>query len=139
MNPNNPYKEAHLLVAAVRVLEYRGQSPPTLDETADLLSISIEEAGRLCRKLESAGIIETVKKSDEIRLFVGDHRLIEQIPDRAEENPLSAELEKFQKQKQAERKTLDYLRSRQEEKRKKMHAQIQRQLKRREPGETDNS
>lgn len=129
MNVNSPYKEAHLMVAAVRILEYRHQSPPTLEQAAGMLCVSIEEAGRLCRKLVSMGIIETLEKSDEIRLFIGNHRLIEQIPDKAEKNQLSAELEKFRRQKKAERKTIDELRSRQEAKRKKIKEQIQHQLK----------
>ncbi|MFO7861686.1 MAG: hypothetical protein R6U41_10730 [Desulfosalsimonas sp.] len=129
MNVNSPYKEAHLLVAAVRILEYRHQRPPALEQIAELLSISTEEAGRLCRKSESAGIIETLEKSGETRIFISDHRRIENLSDQAEETALSAELEKFRKQKQAERKTIDELRTRQADKRKKKHEQIERRLK----------
>jgi hypothetical protein len=129
MNINSPYKEAHLLVAAVRVLEYRHQRPPALEQIAELLSMSTEEAGRLCRKSEAAGIIETLEKSGEIRIFISDHRRIDNLSDQAEDTGLSAELEKFRKQKQAERKTLDELRTCQADKRKKMHEQIERRLK----------
>lgn len=129
MNINSPYKEAHLLVAAVRVLEYRHQRPPALEQIAELLSVSTEEAGRLCRKSESAGIIETLEKSGEIRVFIKDHQLIENLADQGPDTPLSAELEKFRKQKQAQRKTIDELRTRQADKRKKMHEQIEQQLK----------
>jgi seryl-tRNA synthetase len=82
-----------------------------------------------CRKLESVGILEIIEKSGEARLFIGDHRLIEKLPDKTEKNRLSRDLEKFYREKQAERKTIDALRSMQEEKRKKINKQIEQQLK----------
>ena len=138
MNVKTPYREAHLVVAAVRILEYRHQRPPSLEQVAELLSISTEEAGRLYRKLESEGILEGMEKSGEVRLFISDHRLIEQLPDQAAESGLSAELEKFRQQKQKERNSVEALRTRQEQKRKKMQEQIEQQLKDRISGPGDN-
>ncbi|MFW6081520.1 MAG: hypothetical protein ACOC7W_06370 [Desulfosalsimonas sp.] len=129
MKVNSLYKEAHLFVAAVRILEYRNDSPPAVEDAAGLLSISAEEAGRLCRKLKSMGIIETVEKSGEIRLFVGDHLRIEDIEDRPAQSSISVELEKFRKQKQDERKSLHDLKEGQQQKRKKVREEIERQLK----------
>lgn len=131
MKADSPYKEAHLVVAAIRILEYQKESPPALGDVADLLSVSSEEAGRLCRKLSAMGIVETVDKAGETRLFVGDHRKIEQIEDRPKESPLSQELEKFRRQKQSERRTLDEIRTSQEQKRKKVQEEIERRLRER--------
>ena len=136
MNINNPYREAHLIAAAVRILEFLHKGPPSIDQVASLLSISTEEANHASRKLESLGIIETIEKSGETRLFIGDHHLIEKLPDKAEKTRLSEDLEKFYKTKQAERKTLDELRSMQEEKRKKINERIEQQLKSQLSGNT---
>lgn len=129
MKVNSLYKEAHLFVAAVRILEYLNDSPPAIENAAGLLSISAEEAGRLCRKLKSMGIIETVEKSGETRLFVSDHLRIEDIEDRPAQSAISEELEKFRKQKKDERKSLHELKEGQQQKRKKVREEIERQLK----------
>lgn len=131
MNVNSQYKEAHLLVAAVRILEYRHNAPPTLEDVGQMLAISPEEASRISRKLRSMGIVETVEKAGETRLFVSNHHRIEEISDQPEEAGISKELEKFRQKKQDEKKTLDSLRARQEEKRKKMQEDIERKLKNR--------
>lgn len=129
MKTNSLYEEAHLLTAAVRILEYRNDSPPSFEDVAGILSISTEEASRLSRRLKSMGIIETVEKSGETRLFIADHLRIEDIEDRPEESSISEELEKFRKQKENERKTIDKLRAGQEQKRKKVQEEIERKLK----------
>ncbi|MFO7930740.1 MAG: hypothetical protein ACQETG_02690 [Thermodesulfobacteriota bacterium] len=138
MKVNSLYKEAHLLVAAVRILEYRNDSPPAIEDAAGLLSISAEEAGRLCRKLKSMGIIETVEKSGETRLFVNDHLRIEDIENRPEQSSISEEVEKFRKQKQDERRSLHELKEGQQQKRKKVREDIERQLKERLSQNKDN-
>ncbi|MCF8111396.1 MAG: hypothetical protein K9J85_07890 [Desulfobacteraceae bacterium] len=129
MKVNSLYREAHLVVAALRIIEYRNQSPPCLEDVAQMLSVSAEEVLRVCRKLKSMGIIETVEKSGETRLFITDHLRIEDIEDRPEQSSISEELEKFHRQKQSERKTIDELKAGQEQKRKKVQEEIERKLK----------
>lgn len=129
MKANSLYKEAHLIVAAIRILEYRNEAPPCLEDVAGMLSISAEEAARLCRRLGSMGIIETVEKSGETRLFIADHLRIEDIEDKPGQSSISAELEKFRRQKQNDRKTIDELKSGQEQKRKKIQEEIERKFK----------
>ncbi len=129
MKANSLYKEAHLVVAAVRILEYRNESPPSLEDVAEMLSVSTEEAARVCRKLKSMGILETIEKSGETRLFIADHRRIEDIEDSPEQSSISEELEKFRQKKRSERKTIDDLRAGQNEKRRKIQEEIERKLK----------
>lgn len=139
MKVNSPYKEAHLIVAAVRILEYRNETPPRLEDVAEMLSVSAEEVSRVCRKLKPMGIIETVEKSGEARLFIADHMRIEDIEDRTEQSPISEELEKFRKQKQSERKTIEELKTGQEQKRKKVQEEIERKLKERMSKKENNT
>lgn len=139
MNVNSKYKEAHLIVAAIRILEYRQNAPPTLEDVAKMLSISPEEASRISRNLRSMGIVETVEKSGETRLFVSDHLRIEELSDQPEQDALSRELEKFRQKKQSEKKTLESLKAQQEEKRRKMQQDIEQKLKNRMSDKKDNA
>ncbi|MCF8024317.1 MAG: hypothetical protein K9J79_01680 [Desulfobacteraceae bacterium] len=129
MKANSLYMEAHLIVSAVRILEHRNDSPPALEDVAGILSVSTEETARICRRLKPMGIIETVEKSGETRVFVNDHLRIEDIEDRPEENSISEELEKFRKKKEGERKKLDDLRTSQQQKRKKVQEEIEQKLR----------
>ncbi len=138
MNVNSKYKEAHLIVAAIRILEYRQNAPPTLEDVAKMLAISPEEASRISRNLRSMGIVETVEKSGETRLFVSDHLRIEELSDQPEQDGLSRELEKFRQKKQNEKKTLESLKAQQEEKRRKMQQDIEQKLKNRMSDKKDD-
>lgn len=138
MNVNSKYKEAHLIVAAIRILEYRQNAPPTLEDVAKMLAISPEEASRISRNLRSMGIVETVEKSGETRLFVSDHLRIEELSDQPEQDGLSRELEKFRQKKQNEKKSLESLKAQQEEKRRKMQQDIEQKLKNRMSDKKDD-
>lgn len=139
MNVNSKYKEAHLIVAAIRILEYRQNAPPTLEDVGKMLAISPEEASRISRNLRSMGIVETVEKSGETRLFVSDHLRIEELSDQPEQDALSRELEKFRQKKQSEKKTLESLKAQQEEKRKKMQEDIEQKLKKQMSDKKDDA
>ena len=54
----DPYNEAHLFVAAIRIVYHQKQSPPTIDEVCSTLNISVESGLSTCRSLEKLGIIE---------------------------------------------------------------------------------
>ena len=49
------YDSAHLFTAAVRLLTYQDQSPPDIDQVCDLLQLSQERGGFICRRLEELG------------------------------------------------------------------------------------
>ena len=57
MKKMNPYVEGHLVVAAIRVLDHQRQRPPSVEEIGELLSVSREQAYRMCNKLTEAEII----------------------------------------------------------------------------------
>jgi len=91
------YTEAHLFVAAVRVLQHRNQTPPRLEDVSEMLRISVELGHSICRRLAKLGIIETLEDPFSIMVAVADHLRIEKIPRQTEEeSSLARELEKFQ-------------------------------------------
>jgi hypothetical protein len=98
------YTEAHLFVAAVRVLQHLNGSPPRIEDVGEMLRISVESAHTTCRNLKKLGIVETFEDPFAVKLAVADHLEIEKIPRKAaQENTLAKELEKFQ----AGKKNLD--------------------------------
>src|SRR5512145_925482 len=59
IKPN--YHEAHLIVAAVRVLSHRDQRPPTPEEVASLLGITSEKVHIVVHELGGLGVLRLLK------------------------------------------------------------------------------
>lgn len=90
------YESAHLFVAAIRLLSHRDQSPPDLDQVCEMLQLSKERGGFICRRLEEIGAVEAVQGAYGLRLFVRQHLKIEDIPKEDAPDRLQDELSKFQ-------------------------------------------
>ena len=131
MNNRTLYTDAHLMVSAIRVLEYQNTAPPTMEDISQMLSMSLDETNRLCRKIEDRGIIKTVTKAGETRLFVADHLAIENIETNKEESAdtLSSELAEFRKAKDAQKKKVEDIRAQQKKKREALRQELDRKLK----------
>ena len=129
MNDLDLYRKAHLLVAAIRILEYRRHSPPAIETVCELLEISTEEGGFLFRKLEECGIIESVENAQEIRLYIRDHLKIEEIPKGAAETQLDKELKNFQTSRKGLTQKVESFQAAQAEKKKQMFAELEKKLK----------
>ena len=124
------YQQAHLWVAAVRILEYRNQLSPTVEAICDLLGFSTEQGHRLIRKLESRGILQAIAKGGEVRCAIADHRLLEDLPQaEAELPPLSAEVAQFKAQRSEISNKVDTLRAQQDRKKQDLFAELSAKLK----------
>jgi DNA-binding Lrp family transcriptional regulator len=97
MDKDNFYTKAHLVVAAVRIWEYREANPPTIENICDMLSLSVEEGNRLCRKLKEHEVIDIIEKAGEARIFIIDHLKLEALVGIKEGRRLDDELENFKK------------------------------------------
>ena len=96
----DPYNEAHLFVAAIRLLQHQKQSPPAIEDVCSALDISVEAGLATCRKLEKLDIIQISEDPFSIKLSVGNYLEIEQLPrEQQEEDSLSQELEQFMEKK----------------------------------------
>lgn len=96
------YTEAHLFVAATRVLHHKGGCPPALEDVCTLLGFSVELGHTISRRLEKHGIVEILADPFSVKLAVANHLEIEKLPKhQAEENSLAKELEKFQSEKKS--------------------------------------
>ena len=52
----DPYNEAHLFVATVRILEHLKGTAPPVEEVCSMLNISVESGLVVCRKLKKLNI-----------------------------------------------------------------------------------
>lgn len=124
-----PYDEAHLFVAAVRILFYQKGAPPSVDDVCRMLSWSLERGHALCRRLAAPGIIETVEDSFSIKLFVADHGKIEEIPRGQDAPGLAREIENFQKNRQDMTGRVEGLQAELSRKKQDLFAELEKKMK----------
>ena len=123
------YSEAHLLVAAIRVHEHLHSQPATLEDVCRMLAFSTEHAGIISRRLEDLGILEAVQGSFGARLFVRDHRKLEDIPRGEFGRKLEDEVKKFQDLQRSFTQKIETLQAEQAGKKKNLFAEMEKKLK----------
>jgi hypothetical protein len=127
----DPYNEAHLFVAAIRIVHHQKQSPPTIEEVCSTISISVEAGLPTCRSLEKLGIIEMSEDPFSIKLTIANYLDIEKLPREVkDENKLARELEEFMAKKKDMDKKVETIKADLEKKRQDMHSSIEEKLRR---------
>ena len=129
MQGTDLYSYAHLVVAAIRVLEHQKTIPPSIDDICQILSFSPERGNLICRKLHEIGIIDVVEGAYGTRLFIKNHLLIEEIQKGTRESGLEKELKKFKEAKKDYTQKIESLQAEQAEKRKSLFSEIEKKLK----------
>ena len=129
MPTQNLYANAHLMVAAVRVLSHQLGSPPSLEKVATTLLFSKEKSHFICRKLEEANVIEVIEGAFGNRIVIKDHLKLEDIPKGASESKLDEELKRFKSSKKDLEKRVESIKSEQDKKQKQLFADIEEKLK----------
>jgi len=132
------YEAAHLVTAAIRVIEFTEQQPPSVEAVAALLSVSAEQVLRISRKLEKEGIINIITGGYGDKLFIRDHQAIESLPQEAGTGDMTSELERFKAEQKERDKKIEAIRQKEEERKRKLFDQIEQQFKGKTP-ETGNS
>lgn len=124
------YSEAHLFVAAIRVLQHQKKNPPSLEEVCLMIGSSTESGYAICRTLKKAGIIETLEDPYSVKLFVADHLGLEKIPQQQnQESSLAKELEEFKKEKSSKEKKFADMQAELEKKKKDKLSEIEAKFK----------
>ena len=77
--PKADYRDGHLVVAAIRVLEHTQRVPPREEDVAELLQWHVDHARVLVRALRDRGILSELKAAHEIRLQIADHGALEEL------------------------------------------------------------
>jgi len=126
----DPYNEAHLFVAAMRILHHQKQSPPTIEELCSFLAISVESGLLTGRSLKKLGIIEISEDPFSIKLSIDDHLGIEKLErETKSEDSLSSELEAFMSKKKDMDKKVEAIQADLKQKRQEMHGGIEEKLR----------
>lgn len=126
------YDEAHLFVAAVRVLTYQKGVPPSVEEVASLVSHSVEWGRSIGKRLKELGIIHIAEAQYGAKVFIEDHLRLEASPREKRDTGLGAEVEAFKKRQEAFGKKIEGLQAEAEKRKKDLFAELERQLKDRE-------
>jgi len=123
------YHQSHLFVSAIRILDHKNPTPPSIDDVCHLLDFSLERGHFICNKLVEMGIVEIVEGSYGMRLFIRDHTLLEEIPQSDQENKLDKALRQFQASKKGYTDKVASIQANQKEKRKNLFADLEKKLK----------
>ena len=129
MQSKNFYSEAHLVVAAIRILEHQNSASPSIDEVCRTISFSLEQGNFVCRKLKEINIIEIVDGAFGTKLFIKNHLLLEKIPQGAEEDNLEKELKKFQSDRKDHIQKIKLFQTEQKKKKKNLFAELEKKFK----------
>jgi len=96
----DPYSEAHLFTAAVRIMYHRLQAPPSIEEISELLNLSTEAGLAICRRLEKLQIVSVSEDPFSVRVSLDNHLAIEDLPRQQEpQDSLANDLETFKAKK----------------------------------------
>lgn len=101
--------QAHIMVAAIRVLQHQAQRPPSVEEIATLLDLSKEYVGHLMRALDAEGIIQTIQSPFDQRFEVLDHLKIEGLPKEDQGPGFKDEVDAFHEEFEKKQKKLQNL------------------------------
>jgi hypothetical protein len=124
------YTEAHVFVAAIRVLQHQGGCPPKLEDVCAMLRVSDELGHTLCRKLAKKGIVETFEDPFSVKLAVANHLDIETLPKKVlDDSSLAKELEKFQSEKKHAEQKVAAIQAEMARKRQDLFADIESKFK----------
>lgn len=129
METRNYYQNAHLLVAAIRILDHQKSRPPSIEDVCRMVSFSLEQGNFICNKLEDMGAIEIVEGAYGTRLFIKNHLILEEIPQDEQESRLDEALKEFQSSRNAYSKKVKSIKADQDEKRKNLFADLEKKLK----------
>jgi len=123
------YSTSHLFVAAIRVLQHRKNTPPSIEVVSESLSFSLEQGSFISRELKGRGIIDVVEGSFGTRLFVKDHLALEEIPKDARGSRLEDELKRFQDTKTDYDHKVATIHSKHSKTQKDLFAELEKKLK----------
>jgi len=123
------YSNAHLVVAAIRVLTHQNSTPPSMDQVCRIISFSLEQCNFICKKLKKIGIVDVVEGGFGTRLFIKNHLKIEEIPKGKKEDDLEESLKAFQNSRKDFTQKIESFQAKQAKKQRDLFAELEEKLK----------
>jgi hypothetical protein len=124
-----PYDDAHLFVAAIRVLTHQRHAPPSVEDVCKALSHTSEWGSAISRRLEELGIVNVAQTPFGTRLFIADHLRLEKIPRVKQETGFGAEIEAFRKGKQEFTRKIEGIQAEAAKRKKELFSELEKKLK----------
>ncbi len=87
------------MVAAIRVLTHRQESPPRAEDIAELLGMAPAWVRMLAASLDESGIVAIVRSAFDEHLEIRDHLKLEELEKEEQDADLEAEFEAFDQRK----------------------------------------
>jgi hypothetical protein len=129
MEHSDFYSNAHLVVAAIRVLTHQNSTPPSMDQVCRIISFSLEQGNFICKKLKETGIVDVVEGGFGTRLFIKNHLKIEEIPKGKKEDNLEESLKAFQNSRKDFTRKIESFQAKQAKKQRDLFAELEEKLK----------
>ena len=129
MDRSSPYYKAHLVVAAVRILEHQKGVPPSAAEISQTLSFSLEEVQATCNLLHEKEVLQIVHSAAGERMCVNDPRPLEKLPREKQRSDMEKEIKRFAAEKKAQMARLASLATCEMKRKKDLFAALDAQLK----------
>jgi hypothetical protein len=123
------YDEAQIFVAAIRILTYQKEVPPSVEDVCDMLSRSHEWGNHIANRLERLGIIKTSRSPYSTKLFIHDYLQIEKLPRSSESKDLHKELETFAKGRKEISSKVESIQAELDRKKKDLFAGLEEKLR----------
>jgi hypothetical protein len=129
METKSLYLEGHLVLAMIRILDHKNKMPPTISATAEGLDFSLEQTNLICLKLKEKGIIDMVEDAYDVRLFIKDHLLLEELEKDGQEDRMQKALAEFQEKKKGLSTRVEQIQATQQAKQQKLFSELDALLK----------
>ncbi|MDM8514749.1 hypothetical protein QUF76_00990 [Desulfobacterales bacterium HSG16] len=129
MPDNDFYSQAHLIVAAIRVLEHKNRTGPSVEAICDLLNLSVEQGYRVVNQLRDMDIVKIMTGNYGTRIYIVNHLAIEEIDPDEKADTLEQEIAKFRDNREEIEKKVEEFRATQEQKQKDLFAELEEKFK----------
>jgi len=126
----DPYSEAHLFVAAIRILQHKKGTAPPVEDVCEMINVSVESGLAVCRKLKKLDILEIIEDPFANRLAVANHLEIEKLPrQQKDEGRLARDLEQFMAKKKNMDKKVEEIQAAMKKKKQDLFSDIESKMK----------
>ena len=128
--------QGHLVVAAMRVVQFKLRRPATDAEIAAILDLPPEEVAHWARGLQAHGVVRLVESAFDVRYELMDHTLLDTLPEDEGAPALEGEIEAFHERHKEKQASLDNLFGEGDARKKGRMSKLEDELKKFKSGKT---
>lgn len=126
---NSLYYQGHVIAAAIRLFIHNKGIQPSISGLSEMTSYSKESLYFVCSRLEKEGILEVVKGAFEEKIYLKDHRRLEDLQKETNRVDLREDIERLHDESIRRRKEIEGMRKSEAEKKKDLFSELEKKLK----------